>query len=131
MQGYSQAYPFRLHKHMFIGLVIPLSAQPVRSYDGAMNNLTYPDWGQAGASMLRMTSNGFSDGMSEMGGHTRPNPRLISNVLFHQEHSMPNALGISDFGWAFGQFMDHDITFVNDHPTEHIDIPVPPLRPVL
>ncbi|HMB91561.1 MAG TPA: peroxidase family protein, partial [Rhodothermales bacterium] len=101
------------------------TAQEARNYDGSMNNLGNPDWGQAGGVIMRMTSNGYGDGVSSMGGTTRPNPRYISNMLFDQQESLPNALGITDFGWAFGQFIDHDITLVDDHPTEHIEIPVP------
>ena len=101
------------------------TAQEARNYDGSMNNPDNPDWGRAGGPIMRMTTNGYGDGVSSMGGTARPNPRYISTMLFNQEESRPNALGISDFGWAFGQFIDHDVTLVDDHPTEHIDIPVP------
>jgi hypothetical protein len=101
------------------------TAQEARTYDGSMNNPDNPDWGRAGGPLMRMTTNGYGDGVSSMGGTTRPNPRYISTMLFEQHESLPNARGISDFGWAFGQFIDHDVTLVDDHPTEHIDIPVP------
>ncbi len=104
---------------------LPVAAQSVRDYDGALNNLTHPEWGQAGGPLLRVTANGYGDLMAAMGGEARPNPRLISNEVFDQTQSLPNALGISDYGWAFGQFIDHDLSFVGDHPTERADISVP------
>lgn len=105
------------------------TAQEARTYDGSMNNLDNPDWGQAGGLIMRMTTNGYGDGISSMGGTTRPNPRYISNLLFDQSESLPNARGITDFGWAFGQLIDHDITLVDDDPTEFIEIPVPMADP--
>lgn len=104
---------------------LPASAQQIRSYDGSMNNPTHPTWGQAGEPILRVTTNGYADLMAAAGGTTRPNPRLISNVIFNQTERLPNALGLSDFWWTFGQFIDHDITLVDNHPVERLDIPVP------
>ena len=104
-------------------------SQNVRSYDGSGNNSGNPTWGMATGEIMRATSNGYGDDISAMGGSTRPNPRLISNLLYDQPNSMPNPLDISDFGWAFGQFMDHDVTFVDDNFNEEIPIPVPAFDP--
>lgn len=99
--------------------------QDNRSYDGTMNNVSQPDWGASMGHIIRMTSNGYSDSISVPSGIDRPNPREISNRLFDQTTSIPNPYGISDFGWAFGQFMDHDLSFVNDDLSDPIPIPVP------
>ncbi|MBI1225519.1 MAG: T9SS type A sorting domain-containing protein [Bacteroidetes bacterium] len=96
-----------------------------RSYDGKMNNLTHPDWGAKSAEIRRVVSNGYADGMAAPGMATYPNPRVISNTIFEQSESLPNPYNISDYGWAFGQFIDHDITFVDDMLDEPIPIAVP------
>jgi hypothetical protein len=106
-----------------------LPAQTNRTFDGSMNNLSNPAWGMAAGHIMRFTSNGYSDTVSAMGGLSRPNPRLISNLIFNQDISIPNDRNISDFGWSFGQFIDHDITFVDDNLSEPIPIPVPAFDP--
>ncbi|MEZ4957962.1 MAG: peroxidase family protein [Saprospiraceae bacterium] len=96
-----------------------------RTYDGSMNNLTHPNWGAAGSEITRVVTNGYADLISEPGMVNYPNPREVSNFLYDQSAMMPNPLNISDFGWAFGQFIDHDITLVDDMADELIPIPVP------
>ena len=96
-----------------------------RSYDGSMNNPNNPEWGAAHEEIFRAMSEGYADGISEPGMEDLTNPREISNIIFAQAQSVPNELEISYFGWAFGQFIDHDITLVNDMPDEFVNIPIP------
>ncbi|MEZ4884225.1 MAG: peroxidase family protein [Chitinophagales bacterium] len=107
-----------------------IQAQDNRSFDGRMNNVSSPDWGATGEKLTRVVTNGYADGMSEPGMVDYPNPRMISNLLYDQPESMPNPMNISDYGWAFGQFIDHDITFVDDMLDEVISIPVPQFDPI-
>ncbi len=109
----------------FLLFSLDASAQENRSFDGSSNNLQNPEWGAVGTNQLQVISNGFLDGVSEPGGTDRPNPRTISNAVFHQEGLLPDALGLSDYAWAWGQFIDHDVTLVVDDGTETMDIPVP------
>ena len=110
-------------------LIYSVSSAQLRSFDGSNNNLSNTDWGKAEGSIIRVTSNAYSDSISSPAGTQRPNPRLVSNLIFDQQLSIPNSRSISDFGWAWGQFIDHDITFVDDNQAENIDIPVPAFDP--
>ncbi len=83
-----------------------------RTYDGTGNNVSNASWGSAGSMFLRMSSSAYGDGMSTMGGQDRPNPRAISNAIFHQSTSMLNGRGLTDWVWQWGQFIDHDMDLV-------------------
>jgi peroxidase len=81
-----------------------------RPIDGFGNNVRHPWWGTPGAQLLRGPSGAhYADGRSSPAGPGRPGPRVVSNALFAQEGSRPNAAGVSDFIWAWGQFVDHDL----------------------
>jgi len=67
----------------------------------------------------------FTDGFQMPAGLTRPNPRHISNQLFKQNESNPDPTELSDYLWVFGQFIDHDITLVENNTAEPLPIPVP------
>ena len=99
--------------------------QQNRAFDGVGNNLQHPEWGAVGTNQLQIVSNGFSDGISKPGGSNRDNPRNISNAIFTQEASIPDALKLSDFAWVWGQFIDHDITLSPDDPNQPMNISVP------
>ncbi len=105
-------------------LAFTLSAQDYRSIDGTGNNIAHPEWGAAGTQLRRLTTIGYRDGISNPGGITRPNARLISNELFAQDSLLSDPLNLSDYTWVFGQFIDHDITAVPNSPTESAAIPV-------
>ncbi|MEL6923645.1 MAG: peroxidase family protein [Bacteroidota bacterium] len=102
-----------------------MMAQNTRTYDGSQNNLSNPNLGAANTQLLRYSTNGYHDGIAEPGGTDRPNPRQLSNMLFGQERIIQDPLNMSDLTWVFGQFMDHDLTFVLDDLTEPFMIRVP------
>ncbi len=98
-----------------ITLTFTLSAQINRSIDGSGNNVLHPDWGAAGSLLdIGLTTVGYADGISEVTGQDRPNPRVISNALLQQNTLIDEPLQLSDFVWVFGQFIDHDIVAVHD-----------------
>lgn len=102
-----------------------------RSFDGAGNNPSNPTWGAAGSALLRLSPNGYTDGVSSLGGATRPNPRVISNTVVFQPMSILNNRRLSDWVWQWGQFLDHDLDLVPPaSPAEPMAIPVPPGDPV-
>jgi len=107
------------------GFSLNAFSQEYRSFDGTSNNIQNPNWGAVGANQLRVVSNGFSDAVSEPSGLDRPNPRDISNAIFDQPTLLPDIMGLSDYAWVWGQFIDHDITLVGDDVTESMDIDVP------
>jgi peroxidase len=83
----------------------------VRLLDGSNNNNAHPDWGTPGSHLLREASGThYADGISAMARPTGPSPRAISNGVFHQEGLLPSHLGVSDYIWTFGQFLDHDFS---------------------
>ena len=96
-----------------------------RSLDGSGNNLANPTWGQAGIPLLRVTPVGYTDGVSAMPDRGGTNPREISNRVCMQNNPNPSALGLTDYVWAWGQFLDHelDLTEAAD-PEELAAIPV-------
>jgi peroxidase len=54
-----------------------------------------------------------------------PNARDISNVISAQPELVPNDRGMSDFVWAWGQFVDHDISLTLSGPANgSADIPI-------
>lgn len=98
----------------FIFAVISGYSQEFRTIDGTSNNQANSEWGTTHARLITKTSNGYADGISAPGGQDRPNPRVLSNELFAQEENQPNSLILSDYLWVFGQFIDHDISLVEN-----------------
>jgi hypothetical protein len=49
---------------------------------------------------------------------TGPSPRAVSTAVFTQQGSLPNHLGISDYIWTFGQFLDHDLSLTEGAGTD-------------
>ena len=84
-------------------------ASEVRAINGSNNNLAHPDWGTPGSHLLREASGThYSDGLSAMARSSGPSARAVSNAVFPQQGLLPSHLGISDYIWTFGQFLDHD-----------------------
>ena len=105
-------------------------AQDNRSYDGTDNNITNPDWGAAGYHFKTFTTVDYTDGISEPAALDRANSRTVSNAIGSQEEFMANELGLSDFIWGWGQFIDHDIDLSNDESLEPFFIDVPSCDPM-
>src|ERR1044071_7820791 len=118
----SSAMSHRARKFMTVTAVIMASEltapadefkgeSEARAMDGSNNNLAHPDWGTPGSHLLREASGThYADGISAMARPTGPSPRAVSNGIFHQEGSTPSHLGVSDYIWTFGQFLDHDFS---------------------
>lgn len=111
-------------------LSLGLSAQDVRSIDGFGNNQSNPELGTAGALLRTLTTIDFDDGYSTPAGRERENPRVISNYLFEQTEVISDARTLSDYNWVFGQFIDHDLSLVeNADPSnsEEVLVIIPPV----
>ncbi len=109
------------------------SGQHVRTFDGSDNNEQHPDWGKVGTQLRRATTVDYADGISALAqrGPDNPNPRVISNVLCRQTESIPSRNHLSDFVWAWGQFLDHTIDLTEMRADESVPIPTPHNDPVL
>lgn len=94
-----------------------------RTIDGSGNNIFLPVLNSSGSDFTRLGTPRF-DGVT--GLVDGPNPRDISNIVVGQgDADAPNTDGLSDFMYAWGQFIDHDLDLsLTDHVT-HIDIPIP------
>ncbi len=96
------------------------------SIDGSGNNLSNPDWGSAGEDFIRLTVAEYADSFSSVGGEDRPSAREISNAVADTggENAISNRL-LSAMIYAWGQFIDHDMTLTKSGSTELMSIPVP------
>lgn len=94
-----------------------------REIDGSDNNQHYE---QSGANFLRVAPDATVTDFSTPSGGSRPSAREISNELFAQDNDIVSPQGVSDWFWAWGQFVDHDIDLTGAAPiAEHFNIEVP------
>ncbi|MEO1084724.1 MAG: peroxidase family protein, partial [Acidobacteriota bacterium] len=106
--------------------VSPPAPEGFRTLDGTGNNLADPEMGAVGIHLQRWTAVDYGDGVSTLAGADRPSARAVSNAVCAQSDLMPNALGVSDFIWQWGQFLDHDLSLTEGvDPAEPANIQVP------
>jgi peroxidase len=100
-----------------------------RSIDGSGNNLTDPGINVAGTDFIRIGEAHYADGISvPLGG---PNPRTISNLVVGEGDAVvANTAGLSGMMYAWGQFIDHDLTRSTGDGVHSISITVPNGDPV-
>jgi hypothetical protein len=81
-------------------------APEVRTLDGSNNNLANPDWGRVNTPYLRVAPANYADGIqAPVGG---PAPRRVSNRVFSDTaQNVFSENGVTQWGFAWGQFMDH------------------------
>jgi hypothetical protein len=105
------------------------TAMEPRSLDGKGNAPGHPGWGEAGTQYLRVATPNYADGLSEM--VTGPSPRYISNRVFNDVgQNLFSENDISQWGWVWGQFVDHDIGLRDGTPGESVPIPFDPHDPL-
>jgi hypothetical protein len=93
-----------------------------RSLDGSGDNLLHPDWGEAGTQYARVAAPNYADGIAAM--QPGPSPRAISNLIFNDNgQNLFSENGISQWGWAWGQFLDHDMGLRDETPAESAPMP--------
>jgi len=98
-----------------------------RTFDGSANNASNPQWGKANTPLLRITSASYEDNISTLAkrGGIDINPRTISNTVCKQDNPRRNKNGLSDFMWAWGQFLDHEMDLSHTDQSDSADIVVP------
>jgi hypothetical protein len=78
----------------------------VRTLDGSCNNLTHPDWGRIGTQYSRVAPANYADGIGRPAGG--PEPRYVSNRIFSDvSQNIFSPSGVTQWGFTWGQFMDH------------------------
>lgn len=97
-----------------------------RSIDGSRNNRVDTSMGQTFTPLVRVAPNDYGDSVSTLAGSNRPSARAISLEFGLMQEPANPATGVSDYLWAWGQFVDHDIGITESaEPEEHADIAVP------
>lgn len=88
-----------------------------------------PTYGAANTDFARLAPANFGDGVDTPNGQNLPSARVISNALANQdingiEQDLNNNRSMSDFVYAWGQFIDHDIDLTEGGTTPmNISIP--------
>ena len=77
-----------------------------RALNGTGNNEEFPNWGEGNRPYLRVASFSYADGIAEMS--SGPPPRYVSNRVFNDlGQNLFSENGVSQWGWVWGQFLDH------------------------
>ena len=90
--------------------------------NGSGNNIANLTWGAAGSDLLRLSPAAYADGVSFPNLPSDLSAREISNLVNSQtdpndtstELNTTDGNNLSDFGYAFGQFIDHDMDLTPD-----------------
>jgi hypothetical protein len=108
-----------------------------RPIDEVGNNVANPNEGTAGTDLLRLSPVAYADGVSAPSLPNNPSARVLSDILNNQAD--PNNPGqdlntvdqrsLSDFGYAFGQFIDHDLDLTPTNPNQTLQILADPNDP--
>src|SRR4029077_7522250 len=94
----------------------------VRALDGSGTSVAHPTWGQAGTPYVRLGPANYADGVGAMQGG--PPPRRISNRVFNDVgQNLFSENKVTQWGWVWGQFIDHDIGLRDEAPAEAAPIP--------
>jgi peroxidase len=95
-----------------------------RSYDGSGNNLQEIQANAAGSGFIRIAEARYADGISTLAAG--PNARDISNIVVGEgDADVANSLGLSGLMYAWGQFIDHDISRTPIDRSQSNDITIP------
>ena len=92
-----------------------------RTLDGGGNNLRHPTWGEAGTQYVRVAPANYADGVSQP--VSGPAPRYVSNRIFNDVgQNLFSENGVSQWGWVWAQFLDHDFGLRDETPAERMPI---------
>jgi peroxidase len=92
-----------------------------RTLDGSGNNLRHPEWGRAGTLYLRVAPTNYANGISSMA--TGPSMRYVSNRVFNDVgQNIFSKNGVTQWGWVWGQFIDHDFGLRDERAAENAAI---------
>jgi hypothetical protein len=93
----------------------------VRTLDGLGNNRVQVTWGEAGTPYLRVAAPAYADGVATT--PDGPNARYVSNRIFNDAgQNLFSENGITQWGWTWGQFLDHDLGLRDETPGESAPI---------
>lgn len=94
----------------------------IRTLDGSHNNLSHDSWGKAGTQYVRVARANYADGLSAM--VAGPSPRYVSNRVFNDVgQNLFSENGVTQWGWIWGQFLDHDMGLRDETSTGDASLP--------
>jgi hypothetical protein len=108
-----------------------------RPIDEVGNNVADPTQGTAGTDLLRVSPVAYADGISSPSLPGNASARVISDILNNQadpadpsqDVATIDQSSLSDFGYAWGQFIDHDLDLTPTNPNEILQILADPNDP--
>ncbi len=104
-------------------------SMPVRSLDGSGNNVAHPDWGKARTEYLRVAPARYADGIGAV--EDGPSARRISNRVFNDGgQNLFSENGVTEWGWVWGQFLDHDFGLEDQRPRRIAPLAFDPRDPL-
>ncbi len=99
---------------------IPLAAH-ARTLNGNGNNLRHPTWGESGSEYVRVAPPKYADGLGAM--IAGPPARYVSNRIFNDlGQNLFSENGVTQWGWAWAQFLDHDFGLRDETAAEHAPV---------
>src|SRR6266542_4687888 len=109
----------------------PYAPRP-RTLNGSGNNAAHPRWGKAGTQYPRIAKADYADGIGQMRDGSAA--RYVSNRIFNDVgQNLFSENGVTQWGWAWGQFLDHDFGLRDETPAERAPVAFDrhdPLEPV-
>jgi hypothetical protein len=73
----------------------------------------------------RVSPPAYGDGVSTPSGAQRPEPRIVSNAVGHQDTLIPSDRHLSGLVYAWGQFVNHDMQLTRGGTSEFINMTTP------
>jgi hypothetical protein len=109
----------------------------VRSIDGSGNNVANPTEGQAGTDLIRISPVKYADGVSSPSLPQDSSARVVSDIVNvqadpnnpSQDVATTDSNNLSDFGYVWGQFIDHDMDLTPSGSGELFNIAADPNDP--
>jgi hypothetical protein len=101
------------------------------------NNVANPTEGTAGTDLLRLSPAAYADGISAPSLAGDPGARVVSDILNNQadpnnpsqDINTVDQNSLSDFGYVWGQFIDHDMDLTPTNPADLLTILADPNDP--
>ncbi len=108
-----------------------------RPIDEIGNNLSNPSYGTAGTDLLRLSPADYANGISSPSLPQNASARVISDILNNQADpnnpsqnlATVDRNSLSDFGYVWGQFIDHDMDLTPGNPNDLLTILADPNDP--
>lgn len=112
----------------------PVTVEPI---NGVGNNTKNSTWGSAGSDLLRESPVAYANGINSPSLPNDPSARVVSDVLNNQSATpgtnndvqTVDQNSLSDFGYVWGQFIDHDMSLTPTNPNSTLTITADPNDP--